>query len=97
MKVLSITKRRLEYLLKRIFNGGIPTERRDGDHRSQKCIAKKESIKKFINSFPATESHYNRSKSKRIYLDSSLNIAKTSHYFGTRTFCITRIKIWRIQ
>lgn len=76
MKVLSITKRRIEFILKRIVNGGIPSERRGGDHRSHKFIEKKESVNKFINSFPAIESHYNRSKSKRIYLNSNLNISK---------------------
>ena len=38
-----------------------------------KQLKKKNKLREFINQLPAKESHYNRSKSKRIYLSSQLN------------------------
>lgn len=62
IKELSITRRRVDYLLKRIYHGETLTERRGGDHRSQNFIAKKEKCQQIINTLPAAaESTYNRS------------------------------------
>lgn len=41
-------------------------------------------IKEHIESFPAVESHYTRSKSKRLYLASNLNISKMFQLFNEK-------------
>lgn len=68
--------RRLNNLTKTVFEGGVPAENRGGDTRSEKYLAKKENVLKFLKSLPAEEAHYNRKKSKRCYLSSDLTIAK---------------------
>jgi hypothetical protein len=75
----SITKvsgKRLGTILHRVNSGQAIEERRGGDRRSMKNTMKKESVREFIRKLRGTESHYNRKKSKRIYLSSELSIRK---------------------
>lgn len=72
----AIKSRRLNSLAKTILAGAVPAEKRGGDRRSHKYVAKKEEVLKFLKSLPAEESHYNRNKSKRCYLSSELSICK---------------------
>lgn len=76
MKVFSIKKDRLISIAKTVFEGKVPKENRGGDRKSQKSSEKKAKLREFLASLPANESHYNRNKSKRIYLSSDLNISK---------------------
>lgn len=76
MAVFEVKDKRLTAINNTCFKGEIPKANRGGDHRSHKTAAKKESLKQFINKLPARESHYNREKSKRIYLNSELNVRK---------------------
>lgn len=73
MAAFTISEKRLRNLNKYIFRGSVPVEKRGGDHRSHKSIEKKNKLREFINNLPAKVSHYNRTKSKRIYLCSELN------------------------
>ena len=60
-----------------VFNdGNVPVEKRGGDRKSYKSAEKKNSVRDFIRKLQGRESHYGRNKSRRIYLDPSLSIAK---------------------
>lgn len=74
LKALGLGKHRVNLLSKTLFEGKIPRDGRGGDRKSGNSVTKKESVHKFIASLPAKESHYNRQKSKRIYLSYELNI-----------------------
>ncbi|KAG8300846.1 hypothetical protein J6590_066637 [Homalodisca vitripennis] len=60
----------------RVKNGETITDKRGGDRRSQKCEPKKQALRLFLCNLRGRESHYNRKKSKRIYLQSDLKKAK---------------------
>lgn len=72
MAAFTVNEKRLRSLNRTLVKGNQPKENRGGDHRSHKSVDKKESLRQFLNSLPAQESHYNRQKSKRIYLSSEL-------------------------
>lgn len=74
--VLGLTVHRLNHVAKVINQGEAPKEKRGGDHMSTKSVAKRKKVEDFIGQLRGQESHYNRSKSKRIYLPSYLNISK---------------------
>lgn len=75
LAALGITKNRVIPILKTINEGNIPKERRGGNRFLDKSLPVKEEIRKFLNGLPASESHYSRNKSCRVYLSSDLNIA----------------------
>lgn len=83
MKTFSLKKDRLSYLAKTVFDGKIPKENRGGDRKSEKSAAKKESLREFIRKLPASESHYNRAKSRRIYLSCDLNQLKLREMYNS--------------
>lgn len=74
MPVFSIKRQRLSTIIKCVMDCKVPKEERGGDRRSAKSEEKKEHLRNFFRNLPCTESHYNRAKSKRVYLDASLNI-----------------------
>ena len=67
---------RVRNILSKLNNNKGLEETRGGDQVSHKSLAKKQSVRKFIGSLKGTESHYSRSKSKRVYLRSDLSIRK---------------------
>lgn len=82
MKVFSVSRKRLQNLNKVLMHGEIPKEKRGGDRKSEKTKARKDSLRNFLNNLPASESHFNRQKSKRIYLSSELNAKKLRQYYN---------------
>lgn len=76
LMALNVSKDRVNHVAKFCFEGQVPTETRGGDRISQKYEHKKQKVREFIDKLPAKESHYNRNKYKRIYLDSSLSEKK---------------------
>lgn len=76
LAALDIKKDRVNRIAAVLFEGAIPKEKRGGDRLSDKSRSKKESVREFINSLSAKESHYNRRKSKRLYLSSDLSIKR---------------------
>lgn len=58
-------------------------ERRGGDRKSTKNVGLRNAIIKFIKRFKGVESHYCRSKSRRIYLPSKLSVASMFKMFLT--------------
>lgn len=76
MTVTSMKRKRLNTIGQTILKGEVPKERRGGNRKSAKYAQKKANVKQFIQKLPATESHYNRAKSKRIYLQCDWNLTK---------------------
>lgn len=74
--VFPISNKRLWNIANKIKAGTDVKETRGGDRKSKKSETKRSEVIKFINSLKATESHYDRKKSKRLYLPSHLSIAK---------------------
>lgn len=69
-KALGLNRGRVDILVRRLGNGDVIRENRGGDRKSKKSAH----VKQKINNFEVVESHYNRAKSKRIYLSSELNV-----------------------
>lgn len=67
---------RVRQIVKKLRNNKSLAENRGGDRVSYKSLLKKESVRKFIGKLKGTQSHYNRKKSKRVYLSSELSIRK---------------------
>ncbi|KAK4882722.1 hypothetical protein RN001_006041 [Aquatica leii] len=74
--VFDVTKHRLVTVIKVLQEGGVPKERRGGDTVSHKTAPKTLKVRQFIGKLRGKESHYNRKKSKRIYLSATLSVAK---------------------
>lgn len=67
---------RVRHVLKILTSGCHFVEKRGGDRVSDKSAQKKESVRQFIGFLHAEESHYNRLKSKRLYLQSGTSIRR---------------------
>lgn len=74
--MFEITPRRILFVANKTQKGESVGLNSGGDRRSKKQLPKFEQVKMFIGKFKAQESHYNRNKSKRLYLHSSLTIRK---------------------
>lgn len=61
------------------------TKIRGGDRKSHLSEAKKNSVRQYIGSLPAYESHYSRNRSKRVYLRCDLNIKKLHKAYNSMT------------
>lgn len=90
LNVLDIHKDRVRRVAKVCFDGNIPKEGRGGDRVSAKYTDKKGNIREFLDGLPAKESHYNRRKSKRVYLDCSLTMRKLFNFYIEQ--CATEFK-----
>lgn len=73
---LCLSQRRLLTISKQILEGERIKENRGGDRRSKKYLEKRNAVVQFIGNLKGRESHYNRQKSVRIYLSSTLNVTK---------------------
>lgn len=82
--VFGLSKHRLGTVAKVMEEGGVPKEKRGGDRISHKTVSKKEKVRQFIGKLRGKESHYNRKKSKRIYLSANLSIAKLHKMYNRR-------------
>lgn len=76
------TKEKLRHVNKILKKSDNFVENRGGDRVSHKSILKKNSIREFIGNLRGKESHYNRNKSKRIYLSCDLSIKKLSEIYN---------------
>lgn len=76
LHLMKFKPERVRTILSKLNNNKGLEETRGGDQVSHKSLAKKQSVRKFIGSLKGTESHYSRSKSKRVYLRSDLSIRK---------------------
>lgn len=76
---------RVRQILKKLHTGRPFVECRGGDRVSKKYELKKESVRQFIGRLQCKESHYNRKKSKRLYLDCNLSIRKLWKMYNEST------------
>lgn len=76
---------RVRQILKKLRCNKPFVECRGGDRVSLKSVLKKESVRKFIGGLRGKESHYNRNKSKRIYLQCDLSIKKLCNIYNSCT------------
>lgn len=83
LHVTKASSDRVRQIIKKLNSGAHFVENRGGDRVSQKSVAKKESVRQFLGNLRGTESHYNRKKSKRIYLQSDLSIKKLHTIYST--------------
>lgn len=84
MAAFNISAGRIRTVAKFLESGQVPKEKRGGDRVSNKSVEKKNKVKEFIASLPASESHYNRKKSSRIYISCDLNINKLFEMYNNR-------------
>nr|CAH7752216.1 unnamed protein product [Callosobruchus chinensis] len=84
MAAFGVSAGRIRTVAKFLESGRVPKERRGGDRVSKKSLSKKNKIREFIASLPASESHYNRNKSARVYLSCELNLKKLYQMYNTR-------------
>ncbi|KAG8287780.1 hypothetical protein J6590_030343 [Homalodisca vitripennis] len=85
MHITLLKATRLHNIALKIKNGETITDKRGGDRCSQKCEPKKQALRLFLCNLRGRESHYNRKKSKRIYLQSDLNKAKLRVIYSNST------------
>lgn len=78
-----ISKCRVQTILKVLKDGNVPKENRGGNRYLNKNVEKKQKIRAFLNSLPASESHYNRSKSCRVYLSCELSLESLYKRFNS--------------
>lgn len=80
---LNLSQRRLLTIAKQIQSGDGIRENRGGDRTSKKYANKEKSVIEFIGNLKATESHYNRKKSVRMYLPSELNVSRLFNMYNS--------------
>lgn len=82
LNILHVTKSRVQRVANRYTKSGqMPVERRGGA-RLGKYAEKRISVKRFIEKFKCTESHYCRGKSTRQYLSCGLSIKKIMEMYN---------------
>lgn len=91
MSLMRFKRTRLANITKSVFSGKAIEEHRGGDRVSFKNSEKKNSIRDFIKKLKGTESHYNRNKSKRIYLNCDLSISKLHKIYNSE--CTENLKV----
>lgn len=85
---------RLNSIASSVVAGNAICEKRGGDRRTKQNFAKKNSVIQFIANLEARESHYNRQKSKRLYLSSDLNITKLFKMYNESVPDSLKVKKW---
>lgn len=76
LSITGVGRTRLANIIKKVHCGKAIEEQRGGDRKSRHSVEKKKQVMDFIAKLRGTESHYNRAKSKRIYLNADLSIRK---------------------
>ncbi|XP_050665650.1 uncharacterized protein LOC126965910 [Leptidea sinapis] len=93
LKVLQITKYRVQTVMKEYFeNGVLLTEKRGEDRVSQKNARKKLAVMGFIENLHCDEPHYCRGNTKRYYLSSELSINKLWRLYNTQAESELKVK-----
>lgn len=83
MHLTKLKDNRLQHILVTLEEGRPFVERRGGDRVSKNFESKKNSVRNFTGNLQGTESHYNRNKSKRIYLQGDLSIKKLCNIYNS--------------
>lgn len=91
MGVTRFKRTRLRNVTKAVFSGKAIEEHRGGDRVSHKSREKKHSVRTFIGKLKGCESHYNREKSKRVYLGCQYSISKLHKIYNST--CPENLKV----
>lgn len=92
LRILGITKHRVNGVVDRFQLNGDLTEKRGGDRKSKLYANKLIAVKSFIKSLKADESHYCRGKSVRQYLPAELNISKLHKMYNQKSDADNQVK-----
>lgn len=93
LKVLQITKYRVQSVMKEYFEKGtLLQERRGGDRVSHKNAHKKMAVMSFIEKLQCEEPHYCRGNTKRYYLSAELSINKLSRMYNSQAVSELKVK-----
>jgi len=74
--VTSVGQTRLENIARKVHASKPIEDKRGGDRKSHRSLPRKGIVREFIRNLRGTESHYNRKKSRRIYLRCDLSVRK---------------------
>lgn len=85
LATFGVTQKRVQKIAKLKLHGEEIKENRGGDHKSHKYDSRRKSVRQFVGSLKASESHYNRAKSKRLYLKSDMNITKLWKIYNSKS------------
>nr|CAI5853289.1 unnamed protein product [Callosobruchus analis] len=85
LKSFGISLKRLHTITKNMMCGKDIKENRGGDWRSAKNLTKRNNVIQFIGKLKEKESHYNRMKSRRLYLSANLNITRLWKIYDSST------------
>ncbi|CAH1116482.1 unnamed protein product [Phaedon cochleariae] len=99
MTLTCMKNSRVNKLCKVVKSGEDIKENRGGDRISHKTTEKKAMVREFLGNLKGSESHYNRKKSKRIYLNCDLSQNKLRKAYNnsvTDQFKVTRTMFQRI-
>ncbi|KAJ8870476.1 hypothetical protein PR048_029498 [Dryococelus australis] len=92
MNTFSISRKRLENLNKVLVKGGTPNEKKEMEIESLlNSEPKKDSLRKFLNGLPASESHYNRKNSH--LKDNAVYELASKDDVNTMSFCFDMQKV----
>ncbi|XP_045456339.1 uncharacterized protein LOC123666184 [Melitaea cinxia] len=83
-KLFNVSQTRINSIAKGVFSGEGVHERRGGNHKAHLYAQKKQAVIEFISKLEGSISHYNRLKSKRIYLPSTLSINKLYKIYNSQ-------------
>lgn len=85
LNILKVGRTRVQNISNAKFEGNSIEEKRGGDRKSHQSTEKRNSVRTFIGRLRGTESHYNRNKSRRIYLSCDLSIKKLHKLYNEST------------
>lgn len=80
--ITKIGRTRLANIVTKVYAGEPIEEKRGGDRKSHLSINKRNKVREFISNLKASESHYGRKKSKRLYLHCRLSIRKLHEVYN---------------
>lgn len=93
LKVLQITKYRVQTIMKEYFEKGtLLKEKRGGDRISHRNTHKKMAVMSFIENLQCEEPHYCRGNTKRYYLSAELSINKLSRMYNNQAESELKVK-----
>lgn len=92
--VFSIAQSRMNKIAKCVKIGEVPCERRGGDHKINLFSNKRQEVIQFISRLRASESHYSRNKTQRLYLPSTLSIAALLKLYNSSVSPELKVKRW---
>lgn len=93
LEILGLKRYRVENIAKQYREEGVmPREKRGGDHKSHKYLAKQSAVIDFIKSLKCSEPHYCRGSSQRLYLPAELSINRSWKMYNVQAETMLKVK-----